>query len=139
MMTLHNRSAGLSQSIKSIFFSCDLHEQVYMKRPKNEKERFVPSCNIRPFSPAYNQPMLKLLRLGWMTTWILSALLAGCLSQVPQTSVTLFSPTLTATHTPVPPTLTATPTPTFTPIPSQTPTPEPAGCQKPPEDYTRVE
>ena len=39
----------------------------------------------------------------------------------------------------LPPTLTATQTPTLTAIPSLTPTPEPLGCQKPPEDYTRVE
>lgn len=45
---------------------------------------------------------------------------------------TLF-PTVTAT--PIPPTL----TPTMTVIPSPTSTPEPIGCQKPPEDYTRIE
>ena len=35
--------------------------------------------------------------------------------------------------------MTATPSPTVTPVPTQTLTPEPAGCQKPPEDYTRIE
>lgn len=47
--------------------------------------------------------------------------------------------TSTATATWLPPTLTATQTPTSTPVPSQTSTPEPLGCQKPPEDYTRLE
>ncbi|RPJ24757.1 MAG: hypothetical protein EHM33_16760 [Chloroflexi bacterium] len=82
-------------------------------------------------------------RLGWITTCtLLTLLLSGCL--MPQTDAArtaLFTPTLfaTATQTPVPPTLTATQTPTFTAIPSPTSTPEPAGCQKPPEDYTQVE
>ena len=68
-------------------------------------------------------------------------LLAGCLGAVPDDATPVFTPTLgsAATRTPLPPTFTATQTPTFTPIPSQTPTPEPAGCQKPPEDYTRIE
>ena len=68
------------------------------------------------------------------------SLLAGCFTPQAATSVpsTLTS---TATQTPVPPTLTATHTPTAsqTSIPSLTPTPEPLGCQKPPEDYTRLE
>jgi len=67
---------------------------------------------------------------------------------MPQTDASraaLFTPTPTATQTLIPPMLTATQTPTFTSIPSptetmsQTPTPEPAGCRKPPEDYTRVQ
>jgi hypothetical protein len=62
------------------------------------------------------------------------ALLSGCLSQMQPRAFpkdTPFSPTLlsTATQTTIPPTLTAT----------QTSTPEPIGCQKPPEDYTRLE
>ena len=65
-------------------------------------------------------------------------LLGGCLTPQVPTSV-LSTPTSTATHTPLPPILTATQTPTLTAIPSLTPTPEPFGCQKPPEDYTRVE
>jgi hypothetical protein len=77
----------------------------------------------------------------WIAVWIVSALLvAGCLTphtEAPSTA--LFTPTSTATQTPIPPTLTATPSPTITPIPTQTLTPEPLGCQKPPEDYTRVE
>jgi len=92
--------------------------------------------------------MLKLLHSGWIAVWIvLALLLTNCLSQkqtstLPQTDASraaLFTPTplLTTTQTPLPPTLTATPTPTS--IPTQTSTPEPAGCQKPPEDYTRLE
>ena len=63
--------------------------------------------------------------------------------QADASGTVLLSPTasLTATHTPIPPTLTATQTPTLAPSPTQTATPtlEPAGCQKPPEDYTRIE
>jgi hypothetical protein len=40
---------------------------------------------------------------------------------------------------PIPPTLTTTPSPTITPIPTQTLTSQPLGCQKPPEDYTRLD
>jgi hypothetical protein len=72
---------------------------------------------------------------------LLSLLLTGCLSLVPFTATVTPTPSATATWTPLPPTLTATPsqTPTITPIPSPTSTPEPVGCQKPPEDYTRLE
>jgi hypothetical protein len=94
------------------------------------------------FIAIYNQPVIKFRHLRWIVIWILSTLLAGCL--IPQADalpVPLFTPTVasTATQTLVPPTLTLTPT--FTAIPTQTATqtPEPAGCQKPPEDYTRVE
>ena len=67
-------------------------------------------------------------------------LLAGCLTPQMDTSFTFTPmPSSTATQTPIPPTLTATQTPTLTAIPSPTSTPEPAGCQKPPEDYTRLE
>jgi hypothetical protein len=82
-------------------------------------------------------------KLRKLITWIfLALLLAGCLSQQqpsPSTQTDGFTPTLlsTSTQTPFPPTFTQTPT--STPIPSQTSTPEPAGCQKPPEDYTRLE
>jgi hypothetical protein len=51
------------------------------------------------------------------------------------------TPTLTPTSTPSP-SPTFTPLPTFTPTPTLTPTPEfiePAGCQEPPSDYTRIE
>jgi len=77
---------------------------------------------------------------GWLVLWILLSLLAGCLTPQAATSVPSAPPS-TATQTPAPPTLTATQTPTAsqTAIPSLTPTPEPLGCQKPPEDYTRVE
>jgi len=49
---------------------------------------------------------------------------------LPATSIPV-TPSLTATQTPPPPTSTAITTPTSTP--------EPIGCQKPPDDYTRVE
>ena len=65
--------------------------------------------------------------------------LMGCLAPMAE-PVVLSTPTAsTATQTPVPPSLTATQIPTLTAIPSFTPTPEPLGCQKPPEDYTRVQ
>jgi hypothetical protein len=80
-----------------------------------------------------NHPMSKLLPV-WS---ILLLLLVGCLGSSR-------SPTLTQTLTPATPSLTATQTPipsTLTPtaIPSATSTPEPVGCQRPPDDYTRVE
>jgi hypothetical protein len=71
--------------------------------------------------------------------WIVLLLLVGCVT--PQTDTPVpFTATWTATQTPSP-TLTATQTATATqtPVPSSTSTPEPPGCQKPPEDYTRVE
>ena len=66
-------------------------------------------------------------------------LLAACLSAPEPTTSSTSTPLSTATQTPIPPTVTATLTPTLTAIPTQTSTPEPAGCQKPPEDYTRLE
>lgn len=69
--------------------------------------------------------------------------LAGCLMPRTDASRPAFTPTSTAFQTLIPATLTATQTPTLTSVPSPTgtmsPTPEPAGCQKPPEDYARVE
>ena len=56
--------------------------------------------------------------------------LTGCISSQPGVT-----PTLSATSTLVAPTATFTPTPTAT----ITSTPEPLGCQKPPEEYTRIE
>lgn len=64
-------------------------------------------------------------------------LLPGCLMLQSATPVP-FTPPPSPTHTHTP-TLTATPVPTFTAIPPPTSTPEPPGCQKPPEDYARVE
>ena len=70
---------------------------------------------------------------------LLIALLAGCfMPQADATPAVLVSPTASATHTLIPPTLTATQTPTVTALPTLTSTPEPLGCQKPPEDYTRL-
>jgi hypothetical protein len=71
---------------------------------------------------------------------LVSLLLAGCLGPIPSTVPTSTFPLPSAATQTLPP-----PTPTRTPIPSPTetalprPTPEPAGCQKPPEDYTRVD
>jgi len=70
--------------------------------------------------------------------WLLTLLfLVGCLGSSKPTvsppTVTPVMPSLTATQTPIPPAHTTTPTPT------STSTPEPLGCQKPPDDYTRVE
>src|SRR5688500_6286775 len=96
----------------------------------------------------YTQLTPKFSRSGWIATWTsLAFLLAGCLSGVqpgalPQTDTTaLFTPALLSisTQTLIPSTLTATQTPTFTSTMSPTPTPEPAGCRKPPDEYTRVE
>jgi len=66
--------------------------------------------------------------------------LASCLppsgpAALPETA----TPTSTSTLTPVPPTLTATTVPSPTATMPPTSTPEPAGCIKPPEDYTQFE
>lgn len=70
---------------------------------------------------------------------LLASLLVGCLggteSAVSPATSTLTTSSLTATFTPLRPTL--TPTITLTPLPTSTP--EPLGCQKPPDDYTRIE
>lgn len=92
-----------------------------------------------PFA-IYNQPMPKCSRSLWIAVNILSALvLSGCLISQPDASLPTPTLSATATHTPIP--ATPTLTPTFTAIPTQTATqrPEPAGCLKPPEDYTRIE
>jgi hypothetical protein len=74
--------------------------------------------------------------LAWV---LLMSLLAGCISPSKSAALSVTStPTAqppTATQTPIPPTL--TPTVTVTPLPTSTP--EPIGCQKPPDDYTRLE
>jgi len=83
--------------------------------------------------------MLRFSRLEWLALCTISAvLLTGCLVSRTDTAIPL-TPAATATQTSLPPTFTATPSPTLTPIPTQTSTPEPVGCQKPPEDYTRLE
>ena len=101
-------------------------------------------CQPVPFPAIYNQPMLKFVRPGCLAVLIMSALLVGCLSQAPsQLTYTAVpsTPEATSTETLIPPTASETPspTPTWTLVPSPTSTPEPLGCQKPPEDYTRVE
>lgn len=84
-------------------------------------------------------------RLFFLSFFALAIALAGCqpvsaaVTVTPKPSLTpslLPSATLTQTFTPVP-TLTSTPLPSLTP--TITPTPEPAGCLKPPEDYSYVE
>jgi hypothetical protein len=74
------------------------------------------------------------LHLSWI--FLLLALVSCVSFSVP---VTPTSFPATAIPTAIPPTftLTAVPSPTDTLLP--TATPEPLGCQKPPEDYTRVE
>ena len=68
---------------------------------------------------------------------LVSLLLASCLapSRLVMPTATLMS----ATQTPFPftPTATVVPSPTATMLPTSTP--EPIGCQKPPDDYTRIE
>lgn len=68
----------------------------------------------------------------------MSLVLVSCFNPSSATLTPAFS-SATATLTLPPPTLTATiiPSPTETLLPTSTP--EPTGCQKPPEDYTRVE
>jgi len=81
-------------------------------------------------------PMSKFIAL-WM---LLSLLLAGCLGPPTQPALpAALSPSLTATQPSLSPTLTATVVPPPTETMAPTPTPEPYGCQKPFEDYTRVE
>jgi hypothetical protein len=81
-------------------------------------------------------PMSKLIPL-WT---VLFLLLAGCLrlSSEPVLQATS-TPFTTAAHSPLPPTLTATAIPAPTATMQPTSTPEPLGCQKPLEDYTRIE
>jgi hypothetical protein len=68
---------------------------------------------------------------------LLLVLLAGCSGYTPLPAT--FTPSPNPTQTPIPPTFTATmePPPTWTALPTSTP--EPLGCQKPPDDYTRVD
>ncbi len=71
---------------------------------------------------------------------LFALLITGCLSPagepLPPASV---PPSLTATQTSPSPTSTATPVPSPTETIQPASTPEPYGCQRPPEDYTRVE
>jgi hypothetical protein len=80
--------------------------------------------------------MSKLLPAGILLTF----LLAGCLGPAgaaafPET----FTPSPLPTQTPLLPTLTVTVVPSPTETMAPTSAPEPFGCQKPPDDYTRVE
>jgi len=101
---------------------------------------FAPSQKGAAKKRRYNQFMPKLPRPNQIALWILLTLfLASCLGNplsimVPATLTVApsLTPPPTATWTPIPPTLTPTPTASITP------TPEPYGCQKPPDDYTRV-
>ncbi len=84
---------------------------------------------------------MKNLYLNWVVMWFaLMLLLTSCLrwtQPIVQTATkdsASLPPIILVTDTQTLPTLTPTPTA----IPSATPTLEPLGCQKPPEDYTRV-
>ena len=83
-----------------------------------------------------NQAMLRHLLL-----WTVAALLlAGCFTPLtPAAPPETFTPSPIPTQTPIPATLTPTLAPSPTETAPPTATPEPAGCLKPPDDYTRVE
>jgi hypothetical protein len=71
---------------------------------------------------------------------LVSLLLAGCLAPIASAVPTsTFPPPPAATQTLPLPTSTETPIPSPTETAPPSSTPEPAGCQKPPEDYTRVD
>lgn len=72
-----------------------------------------------------------ILKLFFLSIFLVSCFGSSGVTAIPQTA-TLVTPSPTATQTPIPP------TPTATTIPTLTSTPEPLGCQKPPNDYTRV-
>ena len=101
-----------------------------------------PFCSIREYKLRHLVSRLLKCQSGLVALTLLAVLLAGCQNPVqpnilePSDSHT---PVSISTQTPISPTLTATHPPTFTPIPPQTSTPEPAGCLKPPDDYTRVQ
>ena len=69
---------------------------------------------------------------------VIVLLLTGCLEAVQETALPEIP-----TRSPVSDTITFTPTATATPSPTKTVfptvTPEPAGCLKPPDDYTRIQ
>lgn len=71
------------------------------------------------------------------TLTLLSLLLVSCTGSTMVPATVMPSPIPTQTSIPPTPTATATPAPTETAAPTLTP--EPIGCQKPSDDYTRVE
>ena len=83
----------------------------------------------------------KFISKSFLICVLLSFLVIGCLGSVDSYLATKThpAPSLTATQPPIPPTYTPTaiPSPTETLLPTSTP--EPLGCQKPPDDYTRIE
>ena len=101
-----------------------------------------PFCSIRAYKLGHLVSRLPKCQSGLVALTLLAVLLAGCQNQEQPNTLEpsdSHTPVSIFTQTPIPSTLTATQVPTFTAIPSQTSTPEPAGCLKPPEDYTRVE
>ena len=85
--------------------------------------------------------MSKSFLAGIWTLLLLVSCLRDSGSAILPETVTPVPPSPSATQTLVPPMLTATVVPSPTPSGRMTPTctPEPIGCQKPPDDYTRVE
>ena len=83
----------------------------------------------------------RLVWAGLLMMTILALFLTGCLRSLQPERIIVDSST--PTQTSIPPTFTLTATASFTPSPTATATitftPEPLGCQKPPDDYTRVE
>ena len=80
-----------------------------------------------------------MFKLFPVLTW-LSLILVGCAAPMGVPTLPLsFTPSPMPTQTPIPPTLTSTAVPPPTETATPTSTPEPLGCQKPPDDYTRVE
>src|SRR5215217_228939 len=84
--------------------------------------------------------MLYRHQLMYKTLFILiffSLALTACFGNSQPDMLTTATPT--ASSSPIPSTFTATaiPSPTVTMFPTSTP--EPLGCQKPPDDYTRIE
>jgi len=84
---------------------------------------------------------MKTSRTSWTFVWLFSVWIwMGCLAltqsaaQTPTEAPASITPIVLATDTQALPTLTLTPTA----IPTSTSTPEPPGCQKPSDDYTRV-
>jgi hypothetical protein len=73
--------------------------------------------------------------------WLLmTLLLEGCLGPANETAFPATNPpAMSSTQTPLPPTFTSTAVPLPTETMQPTSTPEPYGCQRPTEDYTRVD